>query len=156
MTRPEKAQFTRVAGRKPARRDPQEAVSVEVAAGVVISKGKILITRRRQGDHLGGYWEFPGGKCLPGESPQDCVARETFEELGVRVTPIKLLEEITYRYPDRLLHFFFYECRLKKGEVKPRQTDRLAWVKRSHLPNHRFPPANKPLIRRLAARDKFA
>lgn len=56
---------------------------VEVVAAVVERDGRYLITRRPEGTHLAGLWEFPGGKLLPGEKPEDALRRELKEELGV-------------------------------------------------------------------------
>ena len=56
---------------------------VEVVAAVVERDGRYLITRRLEGTHLAGLWEFPGGKILPGEKPEDALRRELQEELGV-------------------------------------------------------------------------
>jgi 8-oxo-dGTP pyrophosphatase MutT (NUDIX family) len=58
---------------------------VEVAAGLVYREGRYLIARRNPGVHLAGFWEFPGGKCEPGETLEECLRRELFEELGIRI-----------------------------------------------------------------------
>ena len=58
---------------------------VEVAAGIIHRDGRYLIARRKPGVHLGGFWEFPGGKRETGESLVECLQRELFEELTIRV-----------------------------------------------------------------------
>src|SRR5262245_45725195 len=58
---------------------------IEVAAGLVFRGGKVLITQRRPDDHLGGLWEFPGGKREPNETFEQCLHRELKEELGIEV-----------------------------------------------------------------------
>src|SRR5512134_3411193 len=59
--------------------------SVEVSAGLIFRAGKLLITQRHADSHLGGLWEFPGGKREPGETFEECLTRELQEELGIQV-----------------------------------------------------------------------
>ena len=58
---------------------------IEVAIGLVWKEGRLLIARRPEGVHLGGLWEFPGGKIEPGETPELCIRREMREELGIEI-----------------------------------------------------------------------
>src|SRR5260370_9284435 len=84
--------------------------AVEVAAGLVFREGKLLITQRHVGAHLGGLWEFPGGKCEPDESFEQCLARELREELGIEVVVGELVESLTHEYPHKIVHLRFYVC----------------------------------------------
>src|SRR5947209_7124346 len=77
---------------------------VEVSAGLVFRNGLLLITQRRPQDHLGGLWEFPGGKRLPQESFEACLRRELMEELAIEVEVKELIEAITHQYPEKLVH----------------------------------------------------
>src|SRR3954468_16443849 len=72
---------------------------IEVAAGLVFRSGKLLITQRYPEAHLGGLWEFPGGKREPQESFSECLQRELMEELGIEVEVLDLVETITHEYP---------------------------------------------------------
>ena len=65
---------------------PGAPASIEVAAALIVHQGRLLITRRHPQAHLGGLWEFPGGKREPGESWEACVVREIREELGVEMS----------------------------------------------------------------------
>ena len=58
---------------------------VEVAAGLIAHEGRYLIAKRRTGVHLAGLWEFPGGKREPGETLEECLQRELFEVLSIRI-----------------------------------------------------------------------
>src|SRR5256885_17112283 len=60
--------------------------TIQVAAGLILHEGRYLITRRKAGTHLGGLWEFPGGKREPGESLEACLRRELREGIGVEIT----------------------------------------------------------------------
>jgi len=72
--------------------------TVEVSAALIFRDGKLLITRRHKDSHLGGLWEFPGGKREPGETFEQCLVREIREELGVEITVGELFEEISHVY----------------------------------------------------------
>ncbi|TLY30105.1 MAG: NUDIX domain-containing protein, partial [Nitrospirae bacterium] len=63
-------------------------MTIQVAAGLILHEGRYLIAQRKVGVHLGGLWEFPGGKCEPGESLEDCLRRELREELGIEITTL--------------------------------------------------------------------
>ena len=81
---------------------------INVAAGLVFEQGRLLITQRHEASHLGGLWEFPGGKVEPGETFEECLRRELLEELGIDVNVGKLFESISHEYPERkvLINFF--------------------------------------------------
>ena len=119
-----------------------------VAAGVIERDDRFLITRRQTGVHLGGYWEFPGGKCDPGETHAACLARELREELGVDVAIGEELFVTTHAYPDRAVELHFLRCELL-GDPAPQMGQEMRWVARSELSALSFPPADRELIRRL-------
>jgi mutator protein MutT len=72
--------------------------AIDVAAGLVFREGKLLITQRHPEAHLGGLWEFPGGKREPGETFERCLARELREELGIEIQVGELVESLTHAY----------------------------------------------------------
>ena len=123
--------------------------AIEVAAGLVFRDGKLLITQRHDKDHLGGLWEFPGGKRRPGESFEQCLARELHEELGVRASVGELFESLTHEYPGLTVHLKFFLCRLNTGEPKTLDCAALKWVRQTELAAHEFPAADARLLQRL-------
>ena len=125
-----------------------------VGVGIVQRDGKYLISQRKFSDHLGGIWEFPGGKKSPDESDQECVARELNEELGVNVEVGKHLETIRYSYPDRKLELRFYSCELKEGDPKPLEVEDFRWVAAEELIRFQFPKADRELVEKLAGSAK--
>ena len=125
------------------------AKPIDVAAGLVFHRQKLLITQRPAGAHLAGLWEFPGGKREPGESFEDCLARELREELGIEVALGQAFEEITHDYPERTVHLKFFLCRLAKGEPRAIGCAAFEWTTRESLTKRNFPPADKRLLRRL-------
>lgn len=122
-----------------------------VTAAVVRRGSTFLVTRRPRGVHLEGYWEFPGGKCEPGESHASCLRREIVEELGVEVTIGRGLFEIAHDYPDRTVELHFFECELS-GDPVPLIGQEVRWVEREDLGRLEFPPADAELIAMLQGR----
>ena len=125
---------------------------LEVAAGLVFRNGRLLITQRRPQDHLGGLWEFPGGKREPGESFEACLQRELREELGIEVQPGELLNSITHAYPEKTVHLKFFRCTCPKDEPQSLGCHALAWVEPGDLGRYNFPAADQQLLDLLRTR----
>lgn len=121
-----------------------------VTAAVVERDGRLLVARRLEGSHMGGFWEFPGGKCEPGEPPDACLARELLEELGVVATIHEEVYRTTYAYGTRVLDLRFFRCDLA-AEPRPLLGQEIRWVPRHQLETLEFPPADAELVTRLAA-----
>ena len=131
----------------------QENRQFEVALGIVVRKGQVLICQRADHAHLGGLWEFPGGKREAGESIEACLVRELEEELMIRVTPTSALQPIDHDYPDRTVRLFPYLCTpVGAAEPRPMASQRVEWVEPAELRRRAFPPANAELIETIVAR----
>jgi len=122
-----------------------------VTAAVIERDGCFLVTRRQQGVHLEGYWEFPGGKCDEAETLTACLARELREELdvGARIGPE--VYTVTHAYPERSVELHFFQCELA-GDPRPQIGQEMRWVKREELSSLAFPPADAELIATLIRR----
>jgi 8-oxo-dGTP diphosphatase len=123
---------------------------VLVVAAVIQREDRFLVTRRQDGVHLAGFWEFPGGKVADGESHDAALRRELQEELDVRIVVNDLLLETSHQYPERVVQLFFYRCDLL-GTPRPMIGQEMAWVERSELRSLSFPPADDELIQRLTS-----
>jgi mutator protein MutT len=131
--------------------------ATDVSAALIFHQGKLLITRRHAKSHLGGLWEFPGGKREPGETFKQCLAREIREELGVTITVGGLFESITHAYPEKTVHLKFFVCRRLKGEPQTLGCAALRWVGRAELGDYDFPAADAQLLQKLqSAPDLWA
>lgn len=122
--------------------------TVIVTAAIIERDGLILVTRRQAGTHLAGVWEFPGGKCHPGESLDACMKRELREELGIDAVVGDEVFRITHDYPDRRVELHFLRCETS-GEPTAMLGQDMRWLKRDDLPQLEFPPADAALIRML-------
>ena len=122
---------------------------IEVAAGLVFRHGRLLLTQRRTGDHLGGLWEFPGGKREPGEDFPACLRRELREELGIGVEVGPGLERVQHEYPDKAVYLEFFRCKLVEGEPQALGCQAIAWVTPQELSRYEFPAADARLLDRL-------
>jgi len=123
--------------------------SIEVSAGLVFRGGKLLITQRHKDSHLGGLWEFPGGKREGNETFEECLARELREELGIEVEVGVVLESLTHTYPEKTVLLKFFRCRWKQNEPQAIDCLDLKWVTAAELRDYEFPAADARLLEML-------
>jgi mutator protein MutT len=128
---------------------------IDVAAALIFRDGKILIAQRHADSHLGGLWEFPGGKCERNETFEECLVREIREELGVEIFANKLFKEIVHAYPNKTVRLKFFSCRLVHGEPQPLGCAALKWIGESELDNYKFPDADAKLLLKLKSSPEF-
>jgi len=129
--------------------------SIEVAAGLVFRNGKLLISQRKEDTHLGGLWEFPGGKRELNETFEQCLIRELREELGIEVTVGELLESSTHVYPEKTVHLKFFRCNWLRVEPQALSCSAFRWVTYGELPNYSFPEADTCLLKKLSVESKL-
>ena len=125
---------------------------IVVVAAVVEDGNRFLVTRRQEGVHLAGMWEFPGGKIDEAETHEQALRREMQEELDVDVSVGELVFHTTHAYPERSVALYFYRCTLL-GTPRPLLGQQMRWVPRDELAALGFPPADEQLIRRLTAEE---
>jgi mutator protein MutT len=121
---------------------------IVVCAAVIECAGCFLITRRQKGVYLEGFWEFPGGKCEPGETLSDCLVRELREELDVAVAVGEEVFATVHAYPERSVELHFLRCELL-GEPAPQLGQQMQWTARADLSRLTFPPADAEFIQEL-------
>ena len=122
---------------------------IVVCAAVIERDGRFLVTRRQEGVHLAGYWEFPGGKCDPGEPLAACLARELKEELAIEARVGRELLTTTFEYPEQSVELHFLRCDVA-GDPSPQLGQQMSWAGPDELKRMRFPPADAELISILA------
>jgi 8-oxo-dGTP diphosphatase len=130
--------------------------TILVAAGVVIERGRVLLTQRKAGAHLGGAWELPGGKVHPGEDPRDALRRELREELGIDVVIGEIVDVTFHRYEDddKAVLLLFFEAARTAGSPEPRAIDvaDFEWADADGLDPSRFPAADVMVLKKVRAR----
>lgn len=122
-----------------------------VAAALIFREGQLLIGQRRPDQVMALKWEFPGGKIEPGESPQQALARELHEELGIRAVIGSPITRIRHNYRHGgAVDLQFFAVREFTGDIQNHIFNEVRWVKLSDLPEYDFLAADLGLIRDLA------
>ena len=122
---------------------------IPVAAGILKKDNLILVGQRPENHTLAGLWEFPGGKIELGETPEQALARELNEELGITAEIGDLKIACTHSYSDVGIIILFYEILFWKGEPKTKHHINLKWVTPAELPTMKIPDANRKNLDRI-------
>jgi 8-oxo-dGTP diphosphatase len=124
--------------------------AIDVVAGVIQdTRGRVLLARRTVGRDLAGLWEFPGGKREPGESPEEALARELHEELGIDVDVGAPVIAVPQRYPHKRLRLDVRHIHNWRGTARGREGQALVWVPAHKLASYAMPPADRPVVAAL-------
>jgi 8-oxo-dGTP diphosphatase len=123
-----------------------------VVLAILVKGDRILVGRRPAGSHLGGTWEFPGGKVKAGESPEEALRREVTEETGLSFGEAILLHLHEHSYADRALSFYSFLCldpREADESPPPGPSRELRWIALDELLRTEMPPANRAILQLL-------
>ncbi len=121
-----------------------------VTAAIIRNENCILLARRRKGQKLEGYWEFPGGKIEEGETPQSCLERELQEELCVKAVAGKIITESIYEYSHGIIKLLAIETKLLSGKIQLSVHDKAEWVPVEYLCSYELAPADIPIAKILS------
>ena len=122
---------------------------IEVVAAIIHdNNGRIFATQRGYGNFK-DYWEFPGGKIEPGETPVEALHREIWEELESQITVEHLLQTIEHDYPEFPLTMHCFLCHLASGTLKLKEHEDARWLALNELDSVNWLPADKNLINTL-------
>ena len=132
-------------------------MSKEITTGIAVVRtaGQYLVGVRAAGTDLAGFYEFPGGKCKQGETPEACAVRECLEETGIPARAIRQLLETrhVYDHASVLLNFVLCETELTDAGELPQPGHQFRWVDAAELQKLRFPPGNAEVLTLLAEMD---
>lgn len=130
--------------------------NIRVAVAVITNpQGDILLTRRADDKHQGGLWEFPGGKCEPGEAVFDTLVREISEELDIDITAAEPLISIPYQYPDLHVLLEVYRVTAFNGQPRGAEGQPMQWVSAEQLDSIPLPAANRPIVRAIQLPNQY-
>ena len=129
---------------------------IHVVAGVLRdTQGNILLAQRPVDKHLGGLWEFPGGKCEENESAVDALSRELHEELGLTEIDSRPLIQVRHDYGDKKIFLDVYLVTDWQGEPTGKEGQPLAWVSLSEMERYDMPAADEPIIKALKLPTRY-
>ena len=124
--------------------------TIEVTAAIIIQDGKVFATQRGYGD-LKGWWEFPGGKMVPGETPQEALTGEILEELDAEIEIGELLDTVEWDYPAFHLKMHCFLCTLVSESIHLNEHEDAAWLSAETLDSVKWLPADEGLIPKIAS-----
>jgi len=122
---------------------------VDIALAIPLRDDRLLIARRSGGNHLSGYWEFPGGKIEPGEAPADAARRELEEETGLVAASLEHLVVTVHDYAEAALRFHVFLARDPAGNVRMDGAREFVWLRYAELAELEMPEANTAIVRAL-------
>ena len=128
-----------------------EKKTIRVTAAVIHEDGRIFATQRGYGDYK-DWWECPGGKIEPGESPEECVVREIREELSATVAVGRKICTVEWDYPKFHLSMDCFLCRVAEGELKLLEHEAARWLGRAQLDSVDWLPADRIILPEIQAR----
>ena len=123
--------------------------TIEVVAAITIKDGQVFATQRGYGEFK-GWWEFPGGKMEPGESPQEALRREIREELDAEIEVRELLETVEWDYPNFHLTMHCFICSLLSESLHLNEHEAATWLTHETLRSVKWLPADEILLDRIA------
>jgi len=125
---------------------------IDVVCGVIEdADGRFLACLRPQGKHLGGLWEFPGGKLDPGESPETALARELLEELGVEVAVAAALEPVIWDYDRGQIRLLPFRCLIVGGDLRAIEHEQILWCAPEDFETLAWADADVPVLGQIRA-----
>ena len=122
---------------------------IEVIAAIIHDdQGRIFATQRGYGEWK-DYWEFPGGKMEAGETPEEALKREIWEELETRIEVERLVETVEWDYPTFHLTMHCYLCLVESGHLELKEHEAAKWLGKDELESVNWLPADWNLVRKL-------
>ena len=122
---------------------------LDVVSAVLEIDGKLLVMRRNKEKPLGGFWELPGGKVDPGETPQVAIEREMMEETNMVVKASDVITAIDWDSGKQIIRIMYVRCELISKDIEPDLIvhDAFKWADQSNILENTFPPSNTEYIK---------
>ena len=119
--------------------------TINVVAALIVHDGRIFATQRGYGEWR-GWWEFPGGKLEPGETPEEALVREIREELATEISVDRFMTTLEWDYPTFHLSMRCYLCSVISGSLTLLEHEAAAWLDREHLYSVKWLPADYVIL----------
>ncbi len=125
--------------------------TIEVVAAIIIYENKILCVQRGENklDYISKKYEFPGGKMEKGESKEETIKREIFEELKMRINVLEEFHTVTYEYPDFILTMHSFICTCDNPQLTLTEHINFIWLKKNELESLNWAAADIPIMKKL-------
>jgi len=121
----------------------------KVIAALIIKDNKILIAQRGKRDELYGKWEFPGGKQEEGETAEECLQRELFEEFGIQATVGSYFTSSYFFHKEQSMELMAFYVNSFSDEFILYEHKQIKWVSKNELELYDFPEPDKPIIQKV-------
>ena len=122
---------------------------IEVVAAIIHdSEGRIFATQRGYGEYK-DWWEFPGGKMEAGETPEEALKREIWEELETRIVVERLVDTVEWDYPQFHLTMHCYLCHMESGHLELKEHEAAKWLNKDELESVNWLPADWEVVKHL-------
>lgn len=126
---------------------PEYMIQIEVVAAIIHDEaGRIFATQRGYGDFKDG-WEFPGGKMEPGETPEESLKREIWEELETKITVERLFKTVEWDYPKFHLTMHCFWCHVESGALTLKEHEAARWLTKEQLDSVDWLPADLEVVK---------
>ncbi|NLE13596.1 MAG: 8-oxo-dGTP diphosphatase MutT [Clostridiales bacterium] len=123
---------------------------IQVTAAIIQRNGKLLLCQRPIGKRCALLWEFPGGKIERGETPEECLVRECYEELGITIKTEQFAQEVMYEYPDITVNIHFYFCEIISGDPVCIEHNDVQWFSLEEVSKLSLCPADDKMLSLLS------
>mgnify|MGYP002624062708 CR=1 FL=1 len=121
---------------------------IHVVAAIIKRDDEVFATQRGYGNYK-DWWEFPGGKIEPGETPQQALMREIREELATEIKVGELIDTIEYDYPDFHLSMNCFWCEVVEGDLVLLEAQEARWLTKDELDSVKWLPADLGMVDRI-------
>ena len=128
--------------------------TIEVVAAIIHNEDKILATQRGYGEWK-DFWEFPGGKMEAGETPEEALRREIWEELETRIVVERFVTTVEWDYPAFHLTMHCYLCRVESGHLELKEHEAARWLTKDELDTVEWLPADRDVVEKIKALHSF-
>ena len=125
----------------------------EVVAALIWDKDKFMICQRPAHKARGLLWEFVGGKVESGETKEQALIRECWEELAVTLSVGDVFMDVVHEYPDLTVHLTLFNATIAEGEPQKLEHNDIKWITPSEIPNYEFCPADEEILKRITERQ---